>query len=93
MLYNTYASARDAGNFAAGAVAQSSIVPNIVLDYGFGLYNESGNNKVVAGLIGYLHTIMGPLSGTAARYSTAKNGEDKLSRAGIEAGKSFMIGK
>ena len=38
MLFGKYASARDVGNFAAGAVAKNSYWPGILLDYGFGLY-------------------------------------------------------
>lgn len=43
-LFGKYASARDAGNFAAGAVAANSYWPGFMIDYGFGLYNMSGNN-------------------------------------------------
>lgn len=89
-LYGKYASARDAGNFAAGAVAQSSSLPNFVFDYGFGLYNISGNNKYKTAGLGYLNFISGPvLGGIGARY-ISRYGEDKLTRAGIEAGKGFI---
>lgn len=39
----TYASARDAGNFAAGMVQQSSIVPNYITSVGFGAFNYANS--------------------------------------------------
>jgi hypothetical protein len=94
LLFGKYASARDAGNFTAGAVAQISTVPNGILDYGFGTYNQSGN-KVGLSLLkitsDILITIAVPPIGTSSIMNTIINGEDKLSKAGIEAGKEFIL--
>ncbi|MEA1980490.1 MAG: hypothetical protein U9N54_05910 [candidate division Zixibacteria bacterium] len=92
-LYGKYASARDAGNFAAGAIAQKSIVPNLISDYGFGTYNMSGNN--VGKLVFMITTdavlfSISPVIGLGSILYKAKFGEDKLSRSGIEAGKSYI---
>ena len=97
MLFGKYASARDAGNFTAGAVAQKSIVPNAVLDYGFGVYNQSGNNigksalMVLKDFSGLASTNIGAASLSIQNMlKIVKSGEDKLSKAGIDAGKSFI---
>jgi RHS repeat-associated protein len=90
MLWGKYASARDAGNFAAGLVAVRSDIPTIVIDYGFGLYNQSGNNKKVAAAKGvgdYLLSTISPVAGVMNFLRRAFTGEDKLTRDGIEAGK------
>ncbi|MBK7110629.1 MAG: hypothetical protein IPH61_16335 [Bacteroidetes bacterium] len=91
-LYGKYASARDAGNFTAGAVAQKSIVPNIILDYGFGTYNISGNSVGKSFLMiatDVINITFSPVEGTGIILDKV-NGEDKLSRMGIEAGKSYF---
>ncbi len=90
MLWGKYASARDAGNFAAGLVAVRSNIPTIVIDYGFGLYNQSGNNKKVAvakGVGDYLLSSISPVAGVMNFLRRAYTGEDKLTRDGIEARK------
>jgi RHS repeat-associated protein len=98
LLFGKYASARDAGNFTAGAVAQKSIIDNRILDYGFGTYNQSGN-KVGKSLIqiagDILFSIMPDTQGQAEYEikNTILNGEDKLSKAGIEAGKEYIKNK
>ena len=96
-LFGKYASARDAGNFTAGAVAQMSIMPNSFSDYGFGTYNASGNNffssaKMIAK---DLMMMASPLPsynqvGKMSMISQTMFGEHPLSKAGIEAGKSFI---
>lgn len=44
-MFSRYASALHAGNFTADAVAQMQVfIPNEMTDYGFGVYNQSGNN-------------------------------------------------
>jgi len=44
LLYGKYVSARDAGNFVAGAVAQKSIISNRIIDYGYGTFNQNNND-------------------------------------------------
>ena len=97
LLYGKYASARDAGNMAAGAVAQLSILPNAVFDYGYGAYNQSGNS--VVGTVGIIaRDLIGLTNGTGdtknnpknSIRNTIQNGEDKLSKRGIEAGKRLI---
>ena len=96
-LFGKYASARDAGNFAAGAVAQMSIMPNGFSDYGFGTYNASENNflnsaKMIAKDMMMLFSLM-PVyyqKGVMSITLKANFGEHPLSSAGIEAGKSFI---
>lgn len=91
-LFGSYASARDAGNFAAGAVAQMSLMPNGFSDYGFGTYNASGNSvwgsikSVASDLMTYGTN---PALGASLMSIKANFGEHPLSRTGIEAGKSF----
>ena len=95
-LFGSYASARDAGNFAAGAVAQMSIMPNGFSDYGFGTYNLSGNSVwgSIKSVASDLMQLASPMPGASQIGATsmifkANFGEHPLSRAGIEAGKSF----
>ncbi len=90
LLWNKYASARDAGNIAAGIVAKESNFPTVLIDYGFGLYNQSGNNKKVAvgkGAGDYLLGTFNPALGIGNFLRRAFTGEDKLTRDGINAGK------
>ena len=55
LLFGKYASARDAGNFTAGAFTQMQVlVPNAFYDYGFGLYNQSGNNFKKSAVMGFI---------------------------------------
>ncbi|EMY3481608.1 hypothetical protein AAIP42_002540, partial [Flavobacterium psychrophilum] len=99
-LFGKYASARDAGNFAAGAVAQGSIMPNAFSDYGFGTYNASGNSvfgsmgMIAKDLMLYTSPMPGASQMGAVSMSIKANfGEHPLSRAGIEAGKKFIQSK
>lgn len=93
VLWGKFASARDAGNMAAGIVASGSSIPTIVIDYGFGLYNQSGNNKKVAaakGLGDYFLGTVSSLIGVGNFLRRAFTGEDKLTRDGINAGKKVF---
>lgn len=76
-LFGKYASARDAGNFAAGAVAQRSQYSAILLDLGFGSHNATGNSKVAGGIVSGLEFLT-PFVGAYMIHF----GEDKLSKAG-----------
>ena len=92
LLYGRYASPRDAGNFAAGAVAQmSGISP--VAQFGFGAYNLTGNNKIATGAVtigtAWL-TRISPVHGLAAAYFISRYGEDELSQRSIDLGKDFI---
>ncbi len=95
LLYGKYASPRDAGNFAAGAVAQmSGIAP--IAQFGFGAYNMTGNSRpltgLVTGAVGGL-TLINPAAGLGAAYLIGKNGEDKLSQRSIDIGKQYIKNK
>jgi len=95
-LYGKYASARDAGNFAAGMVSVKSIVPTGIVDMGFGAYNMTGNSKLGTGIITSVvgvATVFVPPLGIGAGYLIGRYGEDKLSRAGIVAGQNYQRNK
>ena len=93
-LFGKYASARDAGNMTAGAVAEMSLLPNAVFDYGYGTYNMA-QNKFGASVLNVAKDILnlptydgnGGSVGVDSMRNRALNGEDLLSKAGIEAGK------
>lgn len=97
-LFGKYASARDAGNFLAGAMAELSILPNGMIDYGYGVYNLSDNKimksiEMVAGDVMELLFRPPLFKGKLPAYDmkvTAASGEHPLSRAGISAGKDFI---
>ncbi|MEN2399264.1 DUF6443 domain-containing protein [Flavobacterium sp. MC2016-06] len=93
-LFGSYASARDAGNFAAGAIAQLSLLPTSFSDYGFGTYNASGNSVwgSIKMLVKDLLLVSNPTTrgtGASSMFIKANYGENPLSSAGIEAGKNF----
>jgi len=94
-LYGKYASPRDAGNFAAGAVAQMSSFTELA-QFGYGAFNLSGNSKPKTGLItggvGAL-TLVNPALGFGAAYLIGKFGEDKLSQRSIDIGKTHIKNK
>ncbi|WP_216857862.1 RHS repeat-associated core domain-containing protein [Pedobacter steynii] len=93
LLWGKFASAKDAGNIAAGIVAESSNFPTIGIDYGFGVYNQAGNNEKAAVFMGIrdiFTTIMTPQAGLFQFLRTAFTGEDKLTRDGINAGKKIF---
>ncbi len=90
LLYGRYASPRDAGNFAAGAVAQLSGIEPIV-QFGYGAYNLTGNSKPLTGLLTVgvgLLTLSPP--GLGVGYLIGKYGEDKLTQRSIDLGKDFI---
>ncbi|THD66634.1 hypothetical protein E7Z59_12655 [Robertkochia marina] len=90
LLYGKYASPRDAGNFAAGVVAENSGMEPVV-QFGYGAYNLTGNSKVKTGLltvgVGFF-TIANPILGTGTALLISKYGEDKLTQRSIDIGKS-----
>jgi RHS repeat-associated protein len=92
LLFGKYASPRDAGNFAAGAIGQmSGIEP--VAQFGYGAYNMSGNNKTLTGLVTGvvgLTTLINPPLGLGAAYLIGNYGEDKLTQRSIDLGKQFI---
>ena len=89
-LYGKYASPRDAGNFAAGVVAEKSGISPVV-QFGYGAYNLTGNSKVKTGIltgaVGIL-TVINPVAGAVAAYAVGAYGEDKLTQRSIDLGKS-----
>jgi hypothetical protein len=91
-LFGKYASPRDAGNFAAGAVAQKSGLAPLA-QFGYGAYNLSGNNKpltlAITGVVGWMSMVNKPL-GLGSAYLIGKYGEDKLSQRSIDIGKDFI---
>lgn len=93
-LYGKYASPRDAGNFAAGAVAQMSGVEPIV-QFGYGAYNMTGNNKPLTGVVtavtGAL-TLLNPIVGLGVGRIISKQ-EDVLSQRAIDLGKQHIINR
>ena len=95
LLFGKFASPRDAGNFAAGAIAQMSGIEPVV-QFGYGAYNLTGNNKILTGLltvaVGGL-SLAAPSVGITAGYLIGKYGEDKLSQRSIDIGKNHIINK
>ncbi|WP_257957453.1 hypothetical protein [Parapedobacter tibetensis] len=54
-------------------------MPNLILDYGFGLYNQSNNRKGVAAIMGGLDYYMGavqPITGFGILNYRANYGEN-----------------
>lgn len=96
LLYGKYASPRDAGNFAAGAIAEKAGFLEPLIQFGYGVYNISKNNKMTTGLItlGVLTiTKFNPILGLGTAYFIGKYGEDKLSQLSINLGKQFIKNK
>ncbi|MGP1515923.1 MAG: RHS repeat-associated core domain-containing protein [Bacteroidales bacterium] len=92
LLFGKYASARDAGNFAAGAVAELSGYPNLA-EYGYGLYNMSGNNPIRAlqNIVSDAKLLLrNPSVGYQNILNRINNGEDKLSKTGISVGRNYI---
>ena len=94
LLFGKYASARDAGNIAAGIVNQRSNWPSFLIDYGFGVYNMAGNNvrnsfEIIK--IDMTLFLMNISMGTNMMLYRADHGEEKLSKAGIEVGKKNKL--
>ena len=95
LLYGKYASPRDGGNFAAGAVAQMSGIEPIV-QFGYGAYNLTGNNLPLTGLVTYatvFSILVNPTLGFGTAYIIGKYGEDVLTQRSIDLGKQFIKGK
>ena len=80
LLFGKYASPRDAGNFLAGMFSASKGIVSGIIDYGYGVYNASGNSiPKSAGMV--LFSIASPLPGFFIMYNYFKNeGEDELSK-------------
>ncbi|WP_340067330.1 RHS repeat-associated core domain-containing protein [Ascidiimonas aurantiaca] len=81
-----YASARDAGNFAAGAKADKSVIPNSNIMYGYGAYNAGGNNAKNALFSIVSDLIIRVSGGDKGLLQAPSYGEDKQSYLGINAG-------
>lgn len=96
LLFGKYASARDAGNFAAGIVSVQVTTPTSIVDFGFGAYNMTNNSKfgagIVTGVVAGITTIT-PSLGIEIGKAIGKWGEDKLSKAGISAGQKYQKAK
>lgn len=87
-----YASARDAGNFAAGMIQQSSILPNYIISVGFGAYNKT--KSVFSGALLSAESIL--LDGLQGIPNLPKSsltapsyGEDQGSAEGIRLGRDY----
>ncbi|NQX38629.1 hypothetical protein SAMN05421820_101660 [Pedobacter steynii] len=68
--------------------------PTIGIDYGFGAYNQVGNNKKAAMIMGIRDvfiTLMMPQSGLFQFLRTALTGEDNLTRDGINVGEKKIF--
>ncbi|MCF0075667.1 RHS repeat-associated core domain-containing protein [Dyadobacter sp. CY261] len=92
LLHGRYASPRDAGNFAAGAIAASSAMEPVV-QFGFGAYNLTGNKifpTAALTLATGLLTLAQPAVGMTAGYLIGRFGEDRLSQRSIDIGKRFI---
>ncbi|MCC9138774.1 DUF6443 domain-containing protein [Pontibacter silvestris] len=83
---DVYASARDVGNFAAGAVAQRSILPTKLILYGFGAYNNSNNSKRDTPLTIMYDQAIRSSGGNKGFLQAPTYGEDQLSFRGIQLG-------
>jgi RHS repeat-associated protein len=93
LLYGKYASPRDAGNFAAGAVAGSSLFEDWA-QVGFGYYNIFQNKKMMFGalLATGVTSVLAPGIG-GLLYGVGKNGEDILTQRSIDIGKKYIKSK
>lgn len=81
-----YASARDAGNFAAGTKADNSMFSNRDIMYGYGAYN-AGDNTANGALFSIGSDLIIRLSGGNKGLLQPPNyGEDRQSALGIQAG-------
>ena len=95
-LYGKYASPRDAGNFVAGMVAAShGSVMEAVMQFGYGAYNLSGNDKLkTAALVVFTALELGVNpTGGALQVNRVMNGEDELSQRCIDLGKTYQRSK
>ena len=95
LLFGKYASARDAGNFIAGVVAEASNIPTSVIDYGYGVYDDSRNDFLRSAQIiieDVNRLIESPIVGGTMIKARALYGEDELTKQGINAGKKYAKG-
>ena len=81
-----YASARDAGNFLAGAVADKSLVPTDMILRGFGAFNLARNSAPLGGLIFGFNEAWSIFSGVNQLSLLPTRGEDPLSFMAIDLG-------
>ncbi|TAF59984.1 MAG: hypothetical protein EAZ57_09410 [Cytophagales bacterium] len=93
-LYGKYASPRDAGNFAAGAVAEMSGIEPIA-QFGYGAYNLTGNDKILTAhiTVAVVALIAWPPTtgwGLGIAYLIAEYGEDTLTQRSIDIGKEYI---
>ena len=91
LLFGKYASPRDAGNFMAGYFSASKGVLSPIIDFGYGFYNLSGNNKIRtminAGL--FMMTPLPTMYKAAACDMIRLYGEDKISKISQSEGNKF----
>ena len=82
-LFTKLASSRETGNFGAGMFSASKGLLSGLIDYGYGAYNFSGNNKNITISVIALNSIAymrNPLIGLSF-YKLIKNfGEDSVSK-------------
>ncbi len=94
LLFGKYASARDAGNFIAGAVQEESVMPNGFFEYGYGTYNLSNNSAPISLLRverDFILLAIPPLLPMGLQsVKNAMNGEVPQSQTGIDAGKAYI---
>ena len=91
LLFGKYASPRDAGNFAAGYFSASRGVFSPVIDFGYGFYNISGNDKTrtcINAALFIIAPISIPSKGVAF-VLIGQFGEDKISRLSQKAGRRY----
>jgi len=85
-----YASARDAGNFVAGMMADQSYFPTSIIMRGFGAYNESGNSYLGLTLLSMEYYFLS--AGASPELSPLHNapyGENYGSYLGIQSGVDY----
>ena len=80
LLYGKYASPRDAGNFLAGMFSASKGPLSGLIDYGYGVFNASGNNAIKSAGIVLSNMVTPPLMKTALYEHYKNEGEDELSK-------------
>ena len=80
LLSGKYASPRDAGNFLAGMFSASKGHLSGIIDYGYGVFNASGNNTVKSAGIVFLNLVAHPSIKTAIYEHYKNEGEDELSK-------------
>ncbi len=87
--YGKYASARDAGNILAGRFARWCSIPTSIVKYGYGRFNEAGNNfSKLTELCkqDFYKCIRNPLIAPLVLMYHGNFGENRCSQDGINAG-------